>query len=100
MGKSDRERRLFTQLLAVLEVGALQQMGFITNPITGEQKRDLDVARDTIDTLEMLKRKMGGNLSEDEVEIMEKLLASLRLRYVEIMHLPEAREGNEASPEK
>ena len=79
---SDDESR-FLQLLAMFQIGAMQQMGKRPNPLTNEIERDLQQAKASIDVLEMLERKTKGNLSEIEKEFIEKILFELRLNYVD-----------------
>lgn len=43
---------------------------------------DLEAARGAVEMLEMLKRKTLGNLSREEQEILESLLAELQMAYV------------------
>lgn len=79
---SDDESR-FLQLLAMFQIGAMQQMGKRPNPLTNEIERDLQQAKASIDVLEMLERKTKGNLSEIEKEFFEKILFELRINYVD-----------------
>lgn len=44
---------------------------------------DLEGAHQTIDILEMLQAKTGGNLEPEERELLASLLHALRLRFVE-----------------
>jgi hypothetical protein len=46
-------------------------------------QKNLALARQTIDTLEMLSEKTQGNLGAQEAKLMESLLYELRLRFVE-----------------
>jgi len=39
------------------------------------------IARQTIDTLEMLAGKTRGNLTRDEEKLLESILYELRIRY-------------------
>ncbi|MGC3998809.1 MAG: DUF1844 domain-containing protein [Anaeromyxobacter sp.] len=43
---------------------------------------NLDLAKQTIDILDLLREKTRGNLSVEEERFMENLLTDLRLRYV------------------
>ncbi len=45
---------------------------------------NLELARQTIDILEMLHAKTQGNLEPEEQRLLESVLHDLRLRYVEI----------------
>lgn len=46
--------------------------------------RDLQAARWTIDALEMLHEKTQGNLTGEEERIFERILAELRMGYVQV----------------
>jgi len=45
---------------------------------------DLAIAEQTIDTLEMLRRKTRGNLDDEERKLIDTLLYELRLKFVEL----------------
>lgn len=73
----------FYQLILSLQAGAMQQMGKIASPLTGKIERDLNMARSTIDLLEMFERKTKGNLDDDEKRLLEHVLYELRLNFVD-----------------
>lgn len=75
-------RELFIKLLMMLRAGALQHLGQLTNPITGEKKPNLDLARETIDMIDLLQEKTSGNLSEQENDMLKSLLSELQLAYI------------------
>lgn len=58
-------------------------LGLIANPQTGKQEKNVFLARETIDLLEMLKDKTKGNLTQDEERLFEHVLYELRMLYVE-----------------
>ena len=68
-----------------LGTSALYHLGVVPHPETGEKLEppELVLARNTIDTLEMLEEKTRGNLAEAERELLESLLYELRMRFVE-----------------
>jgi len=51
--------------------------------VTGKIERDLSLAKQSIDLLDMLKRKTTGNLSEQEQTMLERLLYELQMNFVE-----------------
>ncbi|HUV31252.1 MAG TPA: DUF1844 domain-containing protein [Acidobacteriota bacterium] len=73
----------FYQLVISLHGAAMQQMGKVASPLTDKIERDLTQARVTIDMLDMIKRKTGGNLSEDETKLLDHVLYELRMNFVE-----------------
>jgi len=75
----------FATFVLSLGTTALYQMGLAPDPATGEsQESDLLAARQTVDTLEMLREKTRGNLEEEERKLIDSLLYELRMRFVEL----------------
>lgn len=74
----------FASLILMLSTGALQHLGYIANPLTKKQDKNLALARHTIDTLEILKEKTEGNLEEEEEKLLAELLYDLRMKFVEV----------------
>jgi hypothetical protein len=55
----------------------------LTEDGTGtDRKPDVEATRGTVEVLQMLQRKTRGNLSEEEHEILDSLLAELQMAYV------------------
>ncbi len=75
----------FSTFLLSLSTSVLYQLGLVADPLTG-QKADPDkmLARQTIDTIELLREKTRGNLEEDEEKLFDSLLYELHMRFVEI----------------
>jgi len=84
-GAGDRERSsfLFTHLIAMFETLALQQLGKLLNPITGEACPDVRQARITIDMLDMIREKTSGNLSPEEKRLLDAVLVELQMNYID-----------------
>ena len=76
------EEPSFVALIVRLATGAYISMGLIEDPVSGEKKKDLEVARITIETLDMLKEKTKGNLTPEEAGFLEETLADLKLKFV------------------
>lgn len=72
----------FNTLIFSLSSSALLNLGEIADPYSGEKRKDLDLAKHTIDTIAMLKKKTQGNLDEEETKFIENILTDLRWRYV------------------
>ena len=72
----------FDTLVASLNASALFSMGVLADPTVGEAKKDLEMARYTIDLLEMLEEKTKGNLTADEAEMLKHVLYDLHMIYV------------------
>jgi hypothetical protein len=73
----------FLALISGLASNAMQHLGKVMNPLTGQIERNLDLARETIDLLRMLREKTKGNLTDREKRSLDALLSSLQLNYVD-----------------
>ena len=73
----------FSTFLIGLASSALIHLGEAPNPETGRAERDLILARQSLDLLGMLHAKTRGNLTAEEQQLFDNLLADLRLRFVE-----------------
>jgi hypothetical protein len=79
LGKLD-----FSTFVVSLGSSALIHLGVAEDPETGEPPpKNLVLAGQTIDTLEMLAEKTRGNLDPEESKLLEAVLYELRMRYVE-----------------
>jgi hypothetical protein len=83
MERRERYSALFGQLVAMLHFAAMQQMGKIKSPITDTVERNLEAARHTIDTLDMLQARTKGNLTAEEDQFLAQMLKELKLNYVD-----------------
>jgi hypothetical protein len=70
-------------LVFSLQAAAMQQLGKIQNPVTGEVERDLDQARGTIDMLEMLKVKCRTDTPDELLRMMDGAVMDLQLNYMD-----------------
>lgn len=61
----------------------LINLGLFDNPATGKKEKNLEMAKYSIDLLQILSEKMRGNLTEEEDKLMMTILYDLRTRYVE-----------------
>jgi Domain of unknown function (DUF1844) len=69
-------------LLDMLAGEAAMCMGMVKNPTGAELPIDLDTARQVIDMLAMLQQKTRGNLNAEETDVLENILAYLRMQFV------------------
>lgn len=83
-GRSAKEFEMtFERFLASLYMTAMVQMGLMHQQ--GEQPRvDIIGARQTIDTLALLKEKTKGNLNSTEETFLQNSLYEVRMAYVEV----------------
>lgn len=72
----------FSTFVLSLSTSALMNLGEIQNPMTKKVEKELPVARQTIDLIDVLKEKTKGNLTEYESKLIENVLTDLRLRYL------------------
>lgn len=74
---------LFMQLILQNQQLAMMSMGKIKNPVTDKIERNLELAKMSIDTLDMLAAKTKGNLSEYEEKFLTEVIKDLKLNYVD-----------------
>lgn len=72
----------FSTLIVSLYSTALVQMGEMPDPGTGVKTRNLDLARQTVDLIAMLREKTTGNLDEEEARLVGSLLQELQMSFV------------------
>jgi hypothetical protein len=96
MSNQSRDETLFLQLVAMFQYAAMQQMGKLPSPVTGQIERDLAQARISIDMIEMLQRRTQAERSPRESEYLDKVLFELRMNYVDESKRP-AEPGPESS---
>ena len=90
-GQEQQEKEGFTPLLEVnfssfilsLSSSILLHLGEIPDPQSGEKKKDLALAKQSVDIISMLKEKTKDNLTEEEEKLLEHLLYDLRMRFVQ-----------------
>lgn len=75
----------FLNYVTSLGFQALIFMGEIPNPVTNEVEKNMAQAKFLIDTLDMIKAKTAGNLSQQESELLENSIYELHMRYVQIV---------------
>jgi hypothetical protein len=80
---TSREAALFLQLVLGLQQTGMMALGKLMNPITRSLDKNLDAARDTIDTLAAIESRTRGQLEPDEQRVLQQALTDLRLNYVD-----------------
>ncbi len=78
----------FLSLIMSLASNAAASLGMMPHPVTGETGIDLQTAKHWIDVLGMLETKTQGNLDPQEAQMLESLLADLRMQYVSFAQSP------------
>jgi len=74
----------FSVFVTGLSMQALVSLGEIPNPMTNSKETNLPQAKYMIDTVEMIKEKTKGNLTNPEAKLLEDILYQLRMKYVEL----------------
>jgi hypothetical protein len=73
-----------TSLCAMFYSEALLHLGQVPDPATGQAHLDLEQARFTIDMLSMLREKTEGNRTAEESAVLDEVLATLRMGFVQL----------------
>ena len=82
----------FANFLMSIASNAASALGMMENPVTHKREVDLELGKHWIDVLGMLEQKTKGNLLPQEAQILEGLLADLRMQYVSLANTtPKAR---------
>jgi ABC-type transporter Mla subunit MlaD len=58
-------------------------LGKLMNPMSGKIERNLEGARNTIDTLAAIAARTRGNLESDEQRVLTQVLTDLRMNYLD-----------------
>ncbi len=74
----------FSTFILSLNTAALVHLGELPDPVTQKKQVNLTLAKQTIDTLEMLKEKTKGNLTIEEEKLLQSILYELKLKYVKL----------------
>ncbi|MFN4227702.1 MAG: DUF1844 domain-containing protein [Candidatus Ratteibacteria bacterium] len=60
-----------------------QALGKIPNPVSGKIEKNLEMAKQIIELLDILKEKTNGNLTDEENRFLNTTITDLKLNYVE-----------------
>jgi hypothetical protein len=72
----------FSTFILSLSTSALVHLGELPDPITNKKEINLQLAKQTISIIEMLKDKTKGNLTPEEDSLLDGVLYDVRLKYV------------------
>lgn len=82
----------FPNFILSIASNAASSLGMMEHPVTGKREVDLELGKHWIDVLGMLQHKTQGNLLPQEQQILEGLLADLRMQFVSLTNAtPKAR---------
>jgi len=76
------EQQLFDQLISSMVHTTWVSLGKIKSPITDKTEKDLHMASVNIDMVDMLYKRMDGNLSESEDKYISQILSELKSNYI------------------
>ena len=74
----------FPNFIMSIASNAASALGMMEHPVTGKREVDLELGKHWIDILGMLQQKTNKNLLPQEQQILESLLADLRMQYVSL----------------
>lgn len=74
----------FATLVTSLATQVMMALGGYKDPKTGKRYVDLDLAKHHIDTMKVLEEKTKGNLTEQEVKLLDRAMYESRMQYVQI----------------
>ncbi|MDR2892111.1 MAG: DUF1844 domain-containing protein [Deltaproteobacteria bacterium] len=72
----------FSTFLLSLASSALVHLGEVPNPETGKADVNPQLAKHTIDIINMLQDKIQNGLNAEEARLIEGVLYELRMKYV------------------
>jgi len=94
------EQQLFDQLISSLVHSAWVYLGKIKNPMNDKLEKNVDQASVQIDMLDMLFKRMTGNMSEEEDKYLGHVIRELKINFVEEKNKPEEPDSSESVEEK
>ena len=92
MGEDDiagaKDPASFVNFMMSIASNAASALGMMEHPVTHQREVDIELGKHWIDVLGMLEKKTRGNLSPQEQQMLEGLLADLRMQYVSLTSSP------------
>ena len=77
------EEQLFDNLISSLVHSIWISLGKVKNPMTDKIERNLFAASMNIDMIDMLYKRMDGNLLEQEETYLSRVLSELKMNYLD-----------------
>ena len=78
----------FVNFIMSIASNAASSLGMMEHPVTHKREVDIELGKHWIDILGMIQKKTRGNLAPQEQEMLEGLLADLRMQYVSLTSSP------------
>jgi hypothetical protein len=82
-GRSDEFKLDFSAFILSLSSTVLVAIGTLPDPISKEVKKNIPLAKQMIDVINMLKEKTKGNLTKEENELISSLSTDLKMKYLQ-----------------
>jgi hypothetical protein len=79
----------FLSFIMSIASNAASALGMMEHPVTHQREVDVELGKHWIDVLGMLQKKTAGNLTTKEHQMLEGLLADLRMQYVSLVNAPQ-----------
>ena len=76
----------FLSFIMSIASNAASALGMMEHPVTHQREVDVELGKHWIDVLGMLEKKTAGNLTSKERQMLEGLLADLRMQYVSLIN--------------
>lgn len=76
----------FLSFIMSIASNAASALGMMEHPVTHQREVDVELGKHWIDVLGMLQKKTTGNLTSKEQQMLEGLLADLRMQYVSLIN--------------
>src|ERR1043165_1650875 len=78
----------FLSFIMSIASNAASALGMMEHPVTHSREVDVELGKHWIDVLGMLQKKTAGNLTAKEKQMLDGLLADLRMQYVSLINAP------------
>jgi hypothetical protein len=76
----------FLSFIMSIASNAASALGMMEHPVTHQREVDVELGKHWIDVLGMLQKKTAGNVTSKERQMLEGLLADLRMQYVSLIN--------------
>jgi hypothetical protein len=84
-----RDPASFVSFVMSIASNAASALGMMEHPVSHRREVDPELGKHWIDILGMLQKKTEGNLTLQERNMIEGLLADLRMQYVSLINAPQ-----------
>lgn len=74
----------FSTFVLSIASAAMMGLGLAPRPESGKVEVDVEMSRQNIDLLEMIREKTKNNLTPDEDKLLERVLFEVRTKFVEV----------------